>query len=118
MSDSALQWLKDGASPPGTLACGLRGPDGVCVCHGVEETFPAANLEGILGHFDSLAADVFAEPPAPRWSTWTFEQGQIRFVERPDGWRLALVVRAGSDAATALDSLSQEFLSLPLADGQ
>jgi hypothetical protein len=40
--------------------------------------------------------------------------GQIRFIERPDGWRLALAVRAESDAVTGLDPLSQEFLSLPL----
>jgi hypothetical protein len=114
MSDSALQWLTDRASLPGTLACGVRRPDGNCICHSVEETCPAATIEKILGHFDHLAAAVFAEPPAPSWSTWAFEQGQIRFVERPDGWRLALVVRTDTDAAPALDSLSLEFLSLPL----
>jgi len=114
MNDSALPWLTDRASPPGTLACGLRRPDGNFVCHSVEETCPAATIEEILAHFDLLAAAVFTEQPVPDWSTWSFEKGQIRFVERPDGWRLALVVRSESDAALALDVLSLEFLSLPL----
>jgi hypothetical protein len=114
MNDSAMQWLTDRASPPGTLACGLRRPDGNYVCHSVEETCPAETMEKILGQFDSIVGAVFTEPPAPSWSTWAFEQGQIRFVEREDGWRFALVVRPTSEAATALDLLSMEFLSLQL----
>ena len=114
MNDSVLQWLTDRASPPGTLACALRRPDGNFVCHSVEETCPATIIEKILDHFDNLAAAVFTESSVPRWSTWAFEQGQIRFVERPDGWRLALVVRTGSEATSALDPLSLEFFSLQL----
>jgi hypothetical protein len=114
MSDTALQWLTDRASPPGTLACGLRRPDGNFSSRSVEESCPAETIENILGHYDILAAAVFTEPPVPGWSTWSFEKGQIRFVERPDGWRLALIVRTDSDAAHALDALSAEFLSLPL----
>jgi hypothetical protein len=116
MNELALQWLTDRASLPGTLACGLRRPDGNFVCHSVEETLPAATIEIILGHFDSIAGAVFAEPLLPFWSTWSFEQGQVRFVDRADGWRLALVIQHGSDAAPALDSLSVEFLSLQLDD--
>jgi hypothetical protein len=114
MNDFALQWLTGRASPPGTLACGLRCPDGNFVSHSVEETCPTASIEMILTHFDSIAGTVFAESPAPCWSTWAFEQGQVRFVERADGWRLALVIRQGSEAAPALDPLSLEFLSLQL----
>ena len=69
MNDSAMQWLTDRASPLGTLACGLRRPDGNFVCHSVEETCPAATVEMILGHFDSIAGAVFTEFPAPSWST-------------------------------------------------
>jgi hypothetical protein len=112
MSDFALQWLTERASPPGTMACGLRSPDGNFVCHSVEETLPAAIIENILGHFDSIAGAVFTESPAPCWSTWAFEHGQVRFVDRVDGWRLALVIRNGSDATPTLDLLSLEFLLL------
>jgi len=33
-------------------------------------------------------------------------------VERPDGWRLALIVRSESATALAFDSLSQEFFTV------
>lgn len=96
------------------LGCGLRGPDGNFVCHSIDELCPSATIQRILESFGSPTAAVLAEPLAPSWSTWAFEHGQIRFVERPDGWRLALVIRTQSDAAPILDPLSMEFLSLPL----
>ena len=106
-----LQWLTERASQPGTLAGALRLPDGNIISHSVDQACPATTIESILASFDNLAAAI-AEPAAPQWSTWAFEQGQIRLVERPDGWRLALVVRNETAAAPALDSLSQEFLTL------
>lgn len=113
MKDRAQQWLVDRALPSGMLGCGLRRPDGQCVCRSLEETCPPGKVERILAQFESLRAAVFKDPPAPRWHTWAFDQGVIRFVERPDGWLLVLVVRTESDALPGLDPLSQEFLSLP-----
>ena len=113
MNDLALQWLTERASQPGTLASALRLPDGNFVSHSVDPACPATTIESILANFDNLAAAV-AESIAPQWSTWAFEQGQIRLLERPDGWRLALIVRNDSPAVPALDSLSQEFLTLSL----
>lgn len=114
MKDPALQWLTDRASPPGMLACGLRRPDGKFICRSIEESCPAAKMERILGQFPSLREAVFTGQLSPRWSTWAFEQGQIRFVERSDGWLLGLVVRTESEALPSLDPLSLEFLSLEL----
>ena len=114
MTAAAQQWLADRASPPGMLACGMRRPDGKFVCRSVEDFCPAAKLEKILGHFAGLRDMLFTGGLAPRWNTWAFEQGQIRFVERHDGWLLGLIVRSESDAVPGLDSLSQEFLSLQL----
>jgi hypothetical protein len=114
MKDRAQQWLVDRASPPGMLGCGLRRPDGKYVCRSVEETCPAGKVERIMAQFEVLRAAVFKDKLASRWSTWAFDQGQIRFVERPDGWLLVLVVRTESDALPSLDPLSQEFLSLQL----
>jgi hypothetical protein len=114
MKDPAQQWLVDRASPPGMLGCGLRRPDGKFVCRSVEEICPPAKLEKLLEQFATLRAVVFAGRFSPRWSTWAFEQGQIRFVPRSDGWLLALVVRTESDALPSLDPLSQEFLALDL----
>jgi hypothetical protein len=111
MNDSALKWLTSRAATPGTLACALRHPDGHCLCHTVDAACPEAVMERILVQFESLASVPSAEPAAPRWSTWSFENGQLRLVTRPDGWCLAVVVRNESEAATALDAASQEFLA-------
>jgi NAD-dependent dihydropyrimidine dehydrogenase PreA subunit len=114
MKKAAQQFLVDRASPPGMLACGLRLPNGKYVCRSIEEICPAGKMEKILAQFEGLRSALFTEKLSPRWSTWAFEQGQIRFVERPDGWLLGLVVRTESDAVSGLDPLSVEFLSLKL----
>jgi hypothetical protein len=111
MNDTALQWLTERGSVPGTLACAARRPDGNFITHTADPTCPATTIESILANFDALAAAGATESTAPQWSTWSFEQGQIVLAERPDGWRLAVVVRNESEAAGALDSLSQEFLT-------
>lgn len=110
MSDTALQWITERASQAGMLACAVRRPDGQCISHSVDPSCPAAVAEGALAKFDALAA-VTTEVTVLQWSTWIFEQGQIRLAQRPDGWRLALVVRNESAAAIALDAISQEFLA-------
>jgi hypothetical protein len=114
MTKSPQQWLAGRASPPGVLACGMRRPDGIYVCHSLEETCPADTMERILGQFGSLRAALPSDQLAPRWWTWAFDQGQIRFVPRSDDWLLGLVVRFDSEAMPQLDSLSNEFLSLEL----
>jgi hypothetical protein len=112
----AEQWLAGRASPPGMLACGVRRPDGKLVCRSLEEICPPGTMEKILGQFDALRAALFSDQLAPRWSTWVFDQGQIRLVPRPDGWLLGLIARSESDAVPKLDPLSTEFLSLKLGD--
>jgi hypothetical protein len=114
MSTNAKKWLADRAAPPGMLAGGMRRPDGNLICQTLDESYPVGKMEKILGQFEGLHAEWSASQPVPRWSTWTFEQGQIRFVARPDGWVLGLVSRMDSAAQPQLDPLSQEFLSLPL----
>lgn len=111
MKNTVQQWLADRLSPPGMLACGLRRPDGKFACRSVEETCPAVNMEKILAQFEIQRASLFADQLAPRWCNWVFEQGQIRFVERPDGWLLGLVARNDSDAISSLDPLTSEFLA-------
>ena len=112
MKSAASQWLSGHTSVSGLLACGLRQPDGSFICHTNEGALPAASVEQILTLHEALQATVSAADAAPRWSTWSFQQGHIRFVPRPDGWLLALVARPGTQAFEQLDSLSQEFLLL------
>jgi hypothetical protein len=114
MNDTVQQWLDDRAWPPGMLACGLRQPDGKFVCRSFEKSCPVEKMGKILGQVEGLRATLSADKLSPCWSAWEFEQGQIRLVERPDGWLLGLVIRAGPKAAPGLDRLSKEFLSLEL----
>jgi len=114
MSDFNQQWLARRASPSGMLACGLRGPDGKSFSHSLEGSCPAGKMDQILAQFEHVRSALFSDQLAPRWHTWAFEQGQIRYVQRPDGWLLGLVARSDSDAVRRLDALSQEFLTLEL----
>jgi hypothetical protein len=113
MNASFHHWLAQCVSMPGMVACGLRPPDEKPVCHSAEPGCPPEVMERILDQFENMRAAGFTEDLAPRWATWTFDQGRIRFVERPDGWLLGVVVRPESGAAQSLDLLSLEFLSLP-----
>lgn len=113
MSDP-LQWLTEHAVLPGTLASAVRRPDGSLISHSLDPACPATNIETILVNFEALAETASTESAAPQWSTWAFEQGQIRLVERPDGWRLAVAVRSESEAAAALDALAKEFMAASL----
>lgn len=113
MNDPALQWLTERASPAGTLGCALRRPDGQFIRPSADQICPASIIENILAKFDTLAS-IAGEPTCPQWSTWVFESGQIRLVDRPDGWRLAVVIRNESDGMPALDPVSREFLTVEL----
>jgi hypothetical protein len=112
MKTQPKQWLTTRAALPGMLACGFRTPDGSIIGHSLEELCPDAALEKILKQYESMHAALFSEGVAPRWSTWGFEQGLIRYVLRSDGWLLGMVARPQSDAHPKLDPLSAEFLSL------
>jgi hypothetical protein len=114
VKSAPLEWLTTRASPPGMLACGLRAPGGKLICHSLEETCTKGELEQILGQFDGLRAALFSDQLSPSWVTWAYEQGQIRFVVRPDGWLLGLCIRPESEAQQRLDPLSREFQSLDL----
>lgn len=114
MNATAQKWLAEQASSFGTLACGLRKPDGKFVCQGIEEFCSVPKMEELLSFFATLHREHVSAKMTPRWSTWSFERGYIRFVARPDGWILGLLVQPGSDAANKLDELCMEFLSAPL----
>jgi hypothetical protein len=114
MSNFAQQWLTRRASPQGMLACGLCDPNGKSICHSLDELCSASKMGKILAQFEFIRPALFADDPGPRWSTWVFQQAQIRFVKRADGWLFALVVRAESEAIAKLDALSEEFLALEL----
>ena len=116
MNTSAQDWLASRAAPAGMLACGLRRPDGEYLCHSREAGCPVENMKTILHQFETSHAALASEGLAPHWWTWSFAQGEMRFVLRPDGWLLGLVAQFDSEAMHQLDPLSLEFRSLKLRD--
>jgi len=112
MNEALKQWLAARTATPGLLAVGVRASAVLCVCHSVSEKYPADKMEKILHQLAAAQSSLFHNRFAPRWTTWAFEHGQIRMVNRADGLLLGLVADMET-AAQNLDQLSEEFLALP-----
>jgi hypothetical protein len=112
MNETLQKWLAERLTAPGTLGGGISLADGTCLCHSVDEQFPAEKIERVLQQLAQSQPPLADTSLAPRWSTWLFEQGKVRCVVRPDGLLLGLAVRVDTDAARALNTLSDDFLAL------
>jgi hypothetical protein len=103
-------WFASLPAVPGMLACGVRQPNGKCAGYGDEKIYPAEKIEKLLGQFATLQEPLVAAGFFPRWTTWMFVYGQLRFVARPDQRLLMLLVSPDTEAAQMLDRLAEEFL--------
>jgi hypothetical protein len=116
MNATLKQWLDQCALTPGMFGCGVRLPDGSCVSHNFNDLGPQASFDEAMRHLDDSLPSLFAHGLAPRWLTWTFEQGQLRVALRPDGLLLTLAVQPNSPAAKNLDLFTEDFLALDLTN--
>jgi len=114
MKKNFKTWFSEVPATPGLLTCGVRRPNGKCAGYGDDRIYPAEKIEKLLQQFADLNAPLDAAELAPRWSTWAFEYGLLRFVQRPDKWLLMLLVSPETEAAHKLDQLSEEFLAGPV----
>ncbi len=114
MKDNFKTWFARLPAVPGMLTCGIRRPNGKCAGHGDEKIFPAEKIEALLRHFADLHEPLAGTELTPRWTTWAFEYGQLRYVMRPDQGLLMLLVSPETEAAQKLDSISEEFLTGPI----
>lgn len=103
-------WFAALPNVPGMLGSGLRRPNGKCIAHGDGKNHPDEKIEKLIRQFAELHEPLVAAGLSPRWSTWAFEYGYIRFVPRPDKWLLMLLVSPETEAARELDRLAEEFL--------
>jgi len=115
MNDALNQWLDQCALAPGMSGCGVRLPDGTSFSRTANVLCPQAFFEETMRHLADSLPSIFAHGLAPRWLTWTFEQGQLRVAPRPDGVLLTLAVQPNSPAAQNLDLFTVEFLAMDLA---
>lgn len=115
MPSPVSQWFANCALVPGILGGGVRLPDGTCVGQSFQNTCPRERLEQALQILGDAVPSFSAHGLAPRWLTWTFEQGQLRIALHPGGLMLGLAVQSNSPAAENLDLLTGGFLALNLA---
>lgn len=114
MNPALDQWLSSCARSPGTLGCGVQMPGRAGMSRSFDEGFPKTHLDEALRCFAEMSPVFSGHGLFPRWFTWNFEQGQIRFAVRPDGALFALVVQPNSPAAGNMEALTGEFLALDL----
>ena len=116
MNEYFTQWLDARLSVPGMLACGVGPANGDAVCRSTDPAFSAEKMAEILPLLPRTATAPETEAAALKWRTWVFANGKIRIATRPDGLSFAAVVLANSDADQILDPLTEEFLSVKVAD--
>jgi len=115
MNDAINQWFASCAVVPGILGCGVCLPDGTCVSHSFHDACPRERLDQALQSLGDSLPSFSTHGLAPRWLTWTFEQGQLRVALRPDGLLFGLAIQPNSPAAENLDLLTEELLALNVA---
>jgi hypothetical protein len=102
-------WFANLPAMPGLLACGVRRPNGKCGGYGDEKFYPIEKIEELLHNFSGLHEPLAAAELPPRWTTWAFEYGRLRYVPRNDKWLLMLLVAPETEAEKNLDLISAEF---------
>ena len=113
MKDDFQTWFAGLSVMPGMLACGVRRPGGKCATSGQEKNYPVEKIEKLLRQCGELHEPLPAAGFSPRWTTWAFEFGHLRFVPRPDKWLLMLLASPDSEAVRELDRISEDFLIHP-----
>jgi hypothetical protein len=116
MNDTLNQWFASRTSEPGLLSFGVRLPDGNCASQSFSNDYPCDQFDETLRSLAETLPLFSQNGFVPRWLTWTFEQGQMRVALRPDGLLLCLAIQPNSPAAQNLDSFTQDFLALNLAN--
>ncbi|MGB7768952.1 MAG: hypothetical protein WBN22_08885 [Verrucomicrobiia bacterium] len=113
MNDTLQERLATGAIAAGMLGCGIRLPDSTCLSYSFNESYPREHLDQVLHQLAETVTLLAGHGLAPRRLIWTFDQGQICLIPRPDGALLAVAIRPNTDVAENVDQLAEEFFALP-----
>jgi hypothetical protein len=112
MNDTPQEWLATGAIASGMLGCGMRLPDSTCLSYSFNELCPREHLDQVLQQLAETMTLLARHGLTSSRLIWTFEQGQIFLITRPDGALLALATQPNTVAAENVDQLAEEFFSL------
>jgi hypothetical protein len=114
MKTDFKSWFAGLPQVAGMLACGVIRPNGRCLIHSGEKNLPEKKIEPLMRRFIELHEPLASTGLSPRWSTWAFEYGHLRFVPHPDNWLLLLIAAPETEAAQKLNEISGEFLAQSL----
>ena len=98
-----------GAIALGMLACGLCLPDDTFSSYSFHELYPQEHLDHILHQLAQTMKLLAGFGMAPQKLVWTFEQGQIFAIPRPDGALLVLITQPNADTAQTAEQLAKEL---------
>ncbi|HEV2437572.1 MAG TPA: hypothetical protein VG077_16385 [Verrucomicrobiae bacterium] len=112
MSAASQDRFAAGMTVPGLLGCGLRLPDATCLSYSFDGLYPRAQWDPVLEQLAEMMTRLTGLGLAPHRLVWTFEQGQIFLIRRPDGALLALATQPNTEASENVDQLAEEFFSL------
>ena len=115
MNNTLQKWLTSDAIVPGMLGCGALLPDRTCLSYSFKDTYPREQLDSMLHQLAETMALFASNGLVPRRLTWTFEQGTVLLVARPDGLLLGLATQLNTEAAKNVDQLAKDFLALDLS---
>jgi hypothetical protein len=112
MNNMLQERLATGVMAPGLLGCGMRLSDSTCLTYSFHELCPREHLDQVLQQLAGTMTLLAGHGLTSSRLTWTFEQGQIVLIARPDGTLLALATQPNTEAAENVDQLAEVFFSL------
>ena len=114
MNDALNEWLASCALMPGMLGCGVRFPNQICLSYSFNEACSRERLDEMLNSLAGALTRFSAQKPASPLLTWTFTEGLVRLIVRPDGVMLGLASTSDALAAENLKQVTEEFLTLQI----
>ncbi len=114
MNDALTEWLASCALMPGMLGCGVRFPNQTCLSYSFNDACSRERLDEILNSMAGALTRFSTQKPASPSLTWTFTEGLVRVVVRPDGVMLAFASASGTLAAEIMKQVTEEFLALQI----
>jgi hypothetical protein len=112
VKDTLQRWLAANTLLPGVHACCIRFPDRASLAQVFGEHLKPDRLEQTWNTLSEMVPALQAQRLPPSRMAWSFEQGDLHFVLRPDGIALGLFTAPQAGDSPALQNLITEFLTL------
>ncbi|HEY3915088.1 MAG TPA: hypothetical protein VGN61_11435 [Verrucomicrobiae bacterium] len=113
MSEHPFQnWVDKTALYSGVLACGVRLSNQSMAIKTFDAGFPETRLKELLQCLSEVVFTLRNSQLGSSRLRWVFEHGQLQSARRKDGTLAVLVLSKEIDAASGIEDLFAEFLSM------